>query len=168
MRETGPVGCTARAGVSRVVCPQSRRLQHHEFGTDGAAPRCRRQEQPPGAPHRAAGGVMARIEFEAADRARRALLASHRLSSREAYVLRLAPIHGLSQTMSRRRRGERIESRIGTIWLVRDENLTTLVEALLARGFLALRRGAGPPCAELTAEGRAALEAGQMKPQQPA
>ena len=111
---------------------------------------------------------MARIEFEAADRARRALLASHRLSPREAYVLRLAPIHGLSQTMSRRRRGERIESRVGTLWLVRDENLTTLVEALLARGFLVLRGGAGPACAELTAAGRAALEAGQTNLHRPA
>jgi len=111
---------------------------------------------------------MARIEFEAADRARRALLASHRLSSREAYVLRLAPIHGLSQTMSRRRRGERIESRVGTLWLVRDENLTTLVEALLARGFLVLRGGACPACAELTAAGRAALEAGQTNLHRPA
>ena len=111
---------------------------------------------------------MARIEFEAADRARRALLASHRLSPREAYVLRLAPIHGLSQTMSRRRRGERIESRVGTLWLVRDENLTTVVEGLLSRGFLALRSGAGPACAELTTEGRAALEAGQTNLHRPA
>jgi hypothetical protein len=110
---------------------------------------------------------MTPIEFEAADRSRRALLASYRLSPREVYVLRAAPIHGLRQTMSRRRRGERVESRLGTIWLVRDENLTTLVEALLVRGFLALRGGGGPPCAELTAEGRAALEAGQTNLHQP-
>jgi hypothetical protein len=41
------------------------------------------------------------------------------------------------------------------------------VEALLARGFLALRGGAGPACAELTAQGRAALEAGQTNLHQP-
>jgi hypothetical protein len=87
---------------------------------------------------------MAPIEFETADRARRALLASYRLSPREAYVLRSAPIHGLSQTMSRRRRGEVIDHRTGTMWLVHDENLTVVVEMLLARGFLVLRGGAGP------------------------
>ena len=54
------------------------------------------------------------------------------------------------------------------MWLVRDENLSQVVEALLARGFLALRAGAGPPCAELTAEGRAALEAGQTNLHRPA
>jgi hypothetical protein len=43
-----------------------------------------------------------------------------------------------------------------------------VVETLLLRGFLARRAGAGPPCAELTAEGRAALDAGQTKPQRPA
>jgi hypothetical protein len=96
------------------------------------------------------------------------LLASHRLSPREAYVLRSAPIHGLSQTRSRRRRGERIDHRTGTLWLVRDENLTMVVEMLLARGFLALRGGAGPACAELSAEGRAALEAGQINLHRPA
>ena len=107
---------------------------------------------------------MAPIEFETADRARRALLASYRLSPREAYVLRSAPIHGLSQAMSRRRRGEVAGGRILTIWLVHDENLSLVVEELLARGFLALRGGAGPPSAELTAKGRAALEAGRIKP----
>ena len=70
--------------------------------------------------------------------------------------------------MSRRWRGERSESRVGTLWLVRDENLTTLVEALLARGFLVLRGGACPACAELTAAGRAALEAGQTNLHRPA
>ena len=76
-------------------------------------------------------------------------------------MLRSAPIHGLSRTRSRRRRGEVIEHRTGTMWLVRGENLTTVVEMLLVRGFLALRAGAGPACADLTAEGRAALEAGR-------
>ena len=111
---------------------------------------------------------MAPIEFEAADRARRTLLASYRLSPREAYVLRSAPVRGLSQTMARRRGGKVTDHRIGTLWLVRDENLTTLVEALLARGFLVLRGGACPACAELTAAGRAALEAGQTNLHRPA
>jgi hypothetical protein len=103
------------------------------------------------------------VEFEAAVRARHTRQGRYRLSMREAYVLRSAPIHGLSQTRSRRRRGEVIDHRTGTMWLVHDENLSLVVEGLLRRGFLALRGGAGPPCAELTAEGRAALEAGQMK-----
>ena len=111
---------------------------------------------------------MAPIEFEAADRARCALLASYRLSPREAYVLRSAPVRGLSQTMARRRGGKVTNHRIGTLWLVRDENLTTVVEGLLSRGFLALRSGAGPACAELTTEGRAALEAGQTNLHRPA
>ena len=110
---------------------------------------------------------MAPIEFEAADRARRALLASRRLSPREAYVLRSAPIDGLSQTRSRRQGGKLTDHRTGTMWLIRDENLSQVVEALLARGFLALRGGAGPACAELTAQGRAALEAGQTNLHQP-
>jgi hypothetical protein len=104
------------------------------------------------------------IEFEAADRVRLVSHGRYRLSPREAYVLRSAPIRGLSQAMSRRRRGEATEGRIQTLWLVHDENLSMVVEMLLARGFLALRGGAGPPCAEMTAEGRAALEAGQLKP----
>jgi len=49
-----------------------------------------------------------------------------------------------------------------------NEDLTTVVEALLARGFLALRDGAGRACAELTAEGRAALEAGGTNLHRPA
>jgi hypothetical protein len=110
---------------------------------------------------------MAPIEFEAADRARRALLASHRLSPRETYVLRSAPIRGLSQTISRRQGGKVTDHRTGTLWLVRDENLTAVVEMLLARGFLTLRGGAGPACAELTAEGRVALEAGQTNLHRP-
>jgi hypothetical protein len=103
-------------------------------------------------------------EFEAAERGRHASHGRYRLSPREAYVLRVAPIRGLSQAMSRRRRGEPDQGRILTIWLVHDENLSLVVEGLLARGFLALRGGAGPPYAELTAEGRTALEAGRLKP----
>ena len=111
---------------------------------------------------------MARGEFESAARARQAQQDRYRLHPREAYVLRSAPIHGLSQAMSRRRRGEVAGGRILTIWLVHDENLSMVVDTLLARGFLALRVGAGPPCAELTAEGRAALEAGQTNLHRPA
>jgi hypothetical protein len=48
--------------------------------------------------------------------------------------------------MARRRGGKVTDHRIGTLWLVRDENLTTVVEGLLSRGFLALRSGAGPAC----------------------
>ena len=102
------------------------------------------------------------VEFEAADRARQASHGRYRLSPREAYVLRSAPVRGFSHAVSRRRRGEPDPGRSFTIWLVRDENLSQVVEGLLRRGFLALRGGAGAPCAELTAEGRAALEAGQQ------
>jgi hypothetical protein len=45
--------------------------------------------------------------------------------------------------------------------MVRDEDLSRVVEGLLQRGFLARRGGDGPTYADLTAEGRAALEAGQ-------
>ena len=83
-------------------------------------------------------------------------------------MLRSAPIRGLSQTMSHRRHGTPDQDRILTIWLVHDENLSMVVDTLLARGFLALRVGAGPPCAELTAAGRAALEAGQTNLHRPA
>ena len=85
---------------------------------------------------------MKRVEFESAhpDRSR------YRLSPREGYVLRLAPIYG------RRKRG-------WALWMVGDENLSKVVEGLLRRGFLALRGQAGLPCAELTAEGRAAIAA---------
>jgi hypothetical protein len=47
------------------------------------------------------------------------------------------------------------------MWMVREENLTGVVEKLLRRGFLAHRNGTGPAYADLTAEGQAALEAGQ-------
>ena len=42
-----------------------------------------------------------------------------------------------------------------------DEDLSNVVEKLLQRGFLAHRSGTGPAYADLTAEGQAALEAGQ-------
>jgi hypothetical protein len=103
------------------------------------------------------------IEFEAAAPALHATHGRYRLSPREAYVLRSAPIRGLSQTMSRRRRGEVTEGHIQTLWLVHDENLSLVVDGLLARGFLVLRGGAGPPYAELTPKGRAALETGRIK-----
>jgi hypothetical protein len=86
------------------------------------------------------------VEFEAASRARY----RNRLSPREAYVLRSAPIRGIG------RPGR-------TMWLVGDENLTNVVEGLLKRGFLACRDDAGPAYADLTAEGRAALVAGQAR-----
>jgi hypothetical protein len=107
---------------------------------------------------------MRRVEFEAADRAWHASRDRYRLSPREAYVLRSAPIRGLSHALSRRRHGESAPGRVLTIWLVRDENLSLVVEGLLRRGLLARHAGAGPACAELTAEGRAALEAGRTKP----
>ena len=47
------------------------------------------------------------------------------------------------------------------LWFVGDENLSNVVERLLQRGFLARRGSAGPAYADLTAEGRAVLEAGQ-------
>jgi hypothetical protein len=74
-------------------------------------------------------------------------------------VLRSAPIRGLSQ---RRRKGA--QDRIWTIWMVRDEDLSNVVEKLLQRGFLARRSGAGPAYADLTVEERAALDAGQTDP----
>jgi hypothetical protein len=103
-------------------------------------------------------------EFEAADRARQALRDRYRLSPREAYVLRSAPIRGLSQAISRRRHGESAHGRIQTIWLVHDEDLSPVVEGLLRRGFLVRHGGAGPAYAELTSEGRAAMDVRQIKP----
>jgi hypothetical protein len=47
------------------------------------------------------------------------------------------------------------------MWLVGDENLSNVVEGLLQRGFLARRCGVGPVFADLTAEGRAAINARQ-------
>jgi hypothetical protein len=103
-------------------------------------------------------------QFEAAQRARQALREHYRLSPREAYVLRSAPIRGLSRAMSRRRRGESAHGAVQMIWLVHDENLSPVVEGLLRRGLLARRDGAGPAYAELTAEGRAAMDLAQIKP----
>jgi hypothetical protein len=98
---------------------------------------------------------MRRVEFEAADRAWHASRDRYRVTPREAYVLRSAPIRGLSQ----RRRGHAALGRIWTIWLVHDEDLSPVVDGLSQRGFLARRGGAGPAYAELTAEGRAAMQA---------
>jgi hypothetical protein len=48
--------------------------------------------------------------------------------------------------------------------LVHDEDLTPVVDGLLQRGLLAHRGGGGPAIADLTAEGRAALDERQTKP----
>ena len=100
---------------------------------------------------------MRRVEFEAAERAWHASRDRYRLSPREAYVLRSAPIRGLSQRRS-------AAGRVWTIWMVHDEDLSLVVEGLLQRGLLARRDGAGPAYAELTAEGRAAMDLAQIKP----
>jgi hypothetical protein len=102
------------------------------------------------------------IELEAG--VSRAMHASvrYRLSPRETYVLRSAPIRGLGQ--SERRSSERSAHNTWTLWFVGDENLSNVVEGLLRRGLLTRRAGAGPACADLTAEGRRALEAGQIDP----
>jgi hypothetical protein len=50
------------------------------------------------------------------------------------------------------------------MWMVRDEDLSNVVEGLLQRGFLARRGGAGPAYADLTAEGQAAIDARQTEP----
>ena len=101
------------------------------------------------------------IESEAA--ASRAMHASvrYRLSPRETYVLRSAPIRGRGQ--SERRSSERSADNTWTLWFVGDENLTNVVEGLLKRGFLGRRDGAGAAYADLTAEGQAALAAGQAR-----
>jgi hypothetical protein len=96
------------------------------------------------------------VEFEAASRAAHAARGRHRLSPREIYVLRSAPIRGISH-----RRGADAQGRTWTIWMVRDEDLSNVVEGLLQRGFLAHRGGTGPAYADLTADGRAALAAGR-------
>jgi hypothetical protein len=49
------------------------------------------------------------------------------------------------------------------MWMVRDEDLSNVVEGLLQRGFLARRGGAGPAYADLTAEGQAAIDAWQTE-----
>jgi hypothetical protein len=98
-----------------------------------------------------------------ASRATHASLGRYRLSPREAYVLRSAPIRGLSQAIRGRRLGEAAKGGSRTIWMVRDEDLSNVVEGLLQRGFLARRGAGGPAYADLTAEGRVAIEARQTE-----
>jgi hypothetical protein len=99
------------------------------------------------------------VEFDAAQRARQTSYGRYRLTPRDAYVLLSAPIRGLGRPERRRRDGVTRAS-----WMMMcDENLSNVVERLLQRGFLALRVGEGPIYADLTAEGRAALEAGRIK-----
>jgi hypothetical protein len=76
-------------------------------------------------------------------------------------VLRSAPIRGLSQAIKGRRLGEAAQGGNRTMWMVRDEDLSHVVEGLLQRGFLARRDSAGPAYADLTGEGHAAIEARQ-------
>ena len=107
---------------------------------------------------------MKEVRFASEVAASRATQASHGrygLSPREAYVLRSAPIRGLGPAVAGRRRDEAAQGYSRTTWIVGDENLTNVVEGLLQRGFLARRRGAGPANADLTAEGRAAINAHQ-------
>ena len=101
---------------------------------------------------------MKEVKFTSEVAASRATHASRDryLSPREAYVLRSAHVRGL------RRRTETVAGIGRTMWLVGDENLSNVVEGLLQRGFLARRRGAGPAYADLTAEGRVAIEARQV------
>jgi hypothetical protein len=94
------------------------------------------------------------VRFTSEVAASRTTLASHGrygLSPREGYVLRSAPVCGL------RHRGETVAGVGRTMWLVGDENLSNVVEGLLLRGFLARRCGVGPAYADLTAEGRVAI-----------
>jgi hypothetical protein len=102
---------------------------------------------------------MRQVKFAAASRDRLESRNRYPLSSREAYVLRSAPIRGLSHG-----RGEAASGRVWMIWMVRDENLSNAVEGLLQRGLLARRVGEGPAYADLTAEGRRAIEVGRIKP----
>jgi len=104
------------------------------------------------------------VKFTSEIAATRATQASHGrygLSPREGYVLRSAPIRGIGQAVAGRRRDEAAQGYGRTTWIVGDENLTNVVEGLLLRGFLARRRGVGPAFADLTAEGRAAINARQ-------
>ena len=99
------------------------------------------------------------IEFEAARRAMYETRDRYRLNSREVYVLRSVPIRGLRQAVAGRRRVAAGQGGSWMMWMVHDEDLSNVVERLLQRGLLTRRGGAGPVYAELTAEGRAALEA---------
>ena len=47
--------------------------------------------------------------------------------------------------------------------MVGDEDLSDVVDGLLVRGFLARRRGVGPAYADLTTEGRVAIDARQTE-----
>lgn len=100
-------------------------------------------------------------EFETASRDRQASYSRYRLTPREAYALLSAPIRGLERSERRRRKGATGGS--WTMWLVGDENLTAVVDGLLQRGLLALRVGAGPAYADLTADGQRALDVGRLK-----
>jgi hypothetical protein len=103
------------------------------------------------------------VEFAAAASAARMSQDRYRLSPREAYVLRSAPIHGLVQAGEARRHGEAVLGNARTMWMTGDEHLSDVVERLLLRGFLARRRRAAPAYADLTAEGREALQARQTE-----
>ena len=98
------------------------------------------------------------VEFAAAANAARTSHDRYRLSPREAYVLRSAPIRSLAQAGKAQRHGEATHGS-RTMWMVGDEHLSDVVERLLERGCLARRHGTGPAYADLTAEGRAALDA---------
>jgi hypothetical protein len=98
------------------------------------------------------------VEFAAAASAAKAAHARYRLSPREGYVLRSAPIRGVVQAGKAQRHGEATHGS-RTMWMVGDEHLSDVVERLLERGCLARRHGTGPAYADLTAEGRAALDA---------
>ena len=103
------------------------------------------------------------VEFAAAASASRASQDRYRLSPREAYVLRSAPIRGVGLAGKARRHGEAVLGDARTMWMIGDEHLSDVVERLLLRGFLARRRGAAPAYADLTAEGREALQARQTE-----
>jgi hypothetical protein len=101
------------------------------------------------------------VEFEAASRTVHASRGHYLLTPREAYVLQSAPVRGLSQPERRRREGTTRGSWM--MWFVGEENLSNVVEGLLQRGLLARRGGEGPVYADLTAEGRRAIDVGQIK-----
>lgn len=103
------------------------------------------------------------VEFAAAASASRASHDCYWLSPREVYVLRSAPIRGVVQAGKARRHGEAVLGNARTMWMTGDEHLSDVVERLLLRGFLARRRRAAPAYADLTAEGRAAIQARQTE-----
>ena len=78
------------------------------------------------------------VKFTSEVAASRATQASHgryRLSPREAYVLRSAPIRGLGQAERAAGAGEAVKGGSRMMWMVRDEDLSNVVEGLLLRGF---------------------------------